>query len=60
MPEAALRASVAHNGAPHVIPRRSVVSWVLYDLANTVFSMGVISLCPCGEADNGQRPRSGG
>lgn len=27
-----------------VIPRRAVVSWVLYDLANTVFSMGVVSL----------------
>jgi UMF1 family MFS transporter len=26
------------------IPRRSVVSWVLYDLANTIFSMGVVSL----------------
>jgi UMF1 family MFS transporter len=29
---------------PAAIPRRAVVSWVLYDLANTVFSMGVISL----------------
>lgn len=29
---------------PHVIPRRSVVSWILYDLANTIFSMGVVSL----------------
>jgi MFS transporter, UMF1 family len=28
----------------HVITRRAVVSWVLYDLANTIFSMGVISL----------------
>jgi len=27
-----------------VIPRRAVVSWVLYDLANTCFSMGVVSL----------------
>ena len=27
-----------------MIPRRAVVSWVLYDLANTVFSMGVVSL----------------
>lgn len=26
------------------IPRRSVASWVLYDLANTIFSMGVVSL----------------
>jgi len=30
--------------APHQITRRAVVSWVLYDLANTIFSMGVISL----------------
>jgi UMF1 family MFS transporter len=29
---------------PQVIPRRAVTSWVLYDLANTIFSMGVISL----------------
>ncbi|HKS35870.1 MAG TPA: MFS transporter, partial [Verrucomicrobiae bacterium] len=28
----------------HVITKRAVVSWVLYDLANTIFSMGVISL----------------
>jgi UMF1 family MFS transporter len=27
-----------------VIPRRAVASWVLYDLANTIFSMGVVSL----------------
>jgi UMF1 family MFS transporter len=27
-----------------VIPRRAVVSWILYDLANVIFSMGVISL----------------
>jgi UMF1 family MFS transporter len=27
-----------------VIPRRAVVSWVVYDLANTIFSMGVVSL----------------
>jgi UMF1 family MFS transporter len=26
------------------IRRRAVVSWVLYDLANTIFSMGVVSL----------------
>jgi UMF1 family MFS transporter len=26
------------------IPRRAVVSWVVYDLANTIFSMGVLSL----------------
>jgi UMF1 family MFS transporter len=29
---------------PHAIRRRAVVSWVLYDLANTIFSMGVVSL----------------
>lgn len=27
-----------------VIPKRAVASWVLYDLANTIFSMGVVSL----------------
>lgn len=27
-----------------VIPRRAVTGWVLYDLANTIFSMGVVSL----------------
>ena len=29
---------------PRVIPRRAVISWILYDLANVIFSMGVISL----------------
>jgi MFS transporter, UMF1 family len=29
---------------PSPIPRRAVVSWVLYDLANTIFSMGVVSI----------------
>ena len=29
---------------PRAIPRRSVVSWVLYDLANTVFSLNIVSL----------------
>ena len=28
----------------HVIRKRAVASWVLYDLANTIFSMGVVSL----------------
>ena len=27
----------------HRIPTRAVASWVLYDLANTVFSMGIVS-----------------
>ncbi len=27
-----------------IVPRRAVVGWVLYDLANTIFSMGVVSL----------------
>jgi MFS transporter, UMF1 family len=27
-----------------MIPRRAVASWVLYDLANTIFSMGVVSM----------------
>ena len=29
---------------PRVIPTRAVASWILYDLANVIFSMGVISL----------------
>lgn len=29
---------------PHIITRRAVVGWVLYDLANTIFSLGIISL----------------
>ncbi len=32
------------TASPNVIPRRSVIGWILYDLANTIFSMGVISL----------------
>src|SRR5438270_13119531 len=32
------------TATPHTITRRGVASWVLYDLANTIFSMGVISL----------------
>ena len=29
---------------PHVVTRKAVVGWVLYDLANTIFAMGVVSL----------------
>jgi UMF1 family MFS transporter len=29
--------------APRRITRRAVTSWVLYDLANTIFSMGIVS-----------------
>ena len=39
--------STVAQGAPppaRVIPRRAVLSWMLYDLANVIFSMGVISL----------------
>jgi MFS transporter, UMF1 family len=32
------------NPPTRVIPRRAVLSWMLYDLANVIFSMGVISL----------------
>ncbi|MDE3128951.1 MAG: MFS transporter [Gemmatimonadota bacterium] len=32
------------NQPARAIPRRAVVSWMLYDLANVIFSMGVISL----------------
>ena len=34
---------LAVAGQPR-IPRRAIASWVLYDLANTIFSMGVVSL----------------
>jgi MFS transporter, UMF1 family len=45
MREAAAADSVSRPGAEaHPITRRAVVGWVLYDLANTIFSMGVISL----------------
>src|SRR5688572_25714725 len=44
MHEPAAADSVSPTAAPaNVIPRRAVVGWVLYDLANTVFSMGVIT-----------------
>jgi UMF1 family MFS transporter len=45
-PARALSALAPAPAAPpaHVITFRSVTSWVLYDLANTVFSMGIISL----------------
>jgi MFS transporter, UMF1 family len=35
-----------HGGMPHMpaVPRRAVAGWVMYDLANTIFSMGVVSL----------------
>jgi len=29
---------------PHEVTRKAVTGWVLYDLANTIFSMGVVSL----------------
>ncbi len=29
---------------PTEIPKRAVASWILYDMANTIFSMGVVSL----------------
>jgi len=32
------------TAAPRAPARRAVAAWVLYDLANTIFSMGVISL----------------
>jgi MFS transporter, UMF1 family len=39
-----MRAQVEAATVSHTITRRAVTGWVLYDLANTVFSMGVISL----------------
>lgn len=32
------------SSSERVIPKRAVASWILYDLANTIFSMGVVSL----------------
>jgi UMF1 family MFS transporter len=37
-------AALPPSRPPHVVTTRAVTSWVLYDLANTIFSMGVISL----------------
>src|SRR5688500_14604488 len=36
--------AAAASPSAHPITRRAVTGWVLYDLANTIFSMGVISL----------------
>jgi UMF1 family MFS transporter len=35
---------VSVQDTPREIPKRAIVSWVLYDLANTIFSMGVVSM----------------
>jgi len=44
MRETAAADSVSNAAVPaHPITRRAVTGWVLYDLANTIFSMGVIS-----------------
>src|SRR4051795_5960267 len=40
-PEAAVAAPADES---RHIPRIAVASWVLYDLANTIFSMGIVSL----------------
>jgi MFS transporter, UMF1 family len=39
-----VEATTVPASALHPIPTRAVVGWVLYDLANTIFSMGVVSL----------------
>ena len=36
--------STIPTARPHVVTRRAVTGWILYDLANTIFSMGVVSL----------------
>ena len=41
---AAPRESTTRIEPAGAIPRRAVASWILYDLANTVFSMGVVSM----------------
>jgi UMF1 family MFS transporter len=38
------RAGALDAAAAHTPTRSAVASWILYDLANTIFSMGVISL----------------
>lgn len=35
---------IASGPHEHVVTRRAVASWVTYDLANTIFSMGVVSM----------------
>jgi UMF1 family MFS transporter len=42
--ELAVADAIAARHGQHVVTRRSVASWVLYDLANTIFSMGIVSL----------------
>ncbi|MHB8838825.1 MAG: MFS transporter [Gemmatimonadaceae bacterium] len=37
-------AAAAPAPAAHVITRRAVWSWWIYDLANTIFSMGIVSM----------------
>ena len=39
-----IQANIAAAAPQRVITRRAVASWVVYDLANTIFSMGVVSL----------------
>ncbi|MBA3439664.1 MAG: MFS transporter [Pyrinomonadaceae bacterium] len=42
--QANIPANIAVAAPQRVITRRAVASWVVYDLANTIFSMGVVSL----------------
>jgi MFS transporter, UMF1 family len=42
--EALDRAVATADAGPRHVPAISVASWVLYDLANTIFSMGVVSV----------------
>ncbi len=37
-------AAISPARPAHVITRRAVASWIIYDLANTIFSMGVVSM----------------
>jgi UMF1 family MFS transporter len=41
---AASASAPAADAPPHVITKRAITGWALYDLANTIFSMGVVSL----------------
>jgi UMF1 family MFS transporter len=44
MTASAVPAVASPASAEHVVTRRAVASWIIYDLANTIFSMGVVSL----------------
>jgi MFS transporter, UMF1 family len=42
--ESEVATTAGESAVAHKVTTRAIASWVLYDLANTVFSMGVVSL----------------